>query len=126
MGDYYGDYLYYGDYPDSQLGSSQRRRNRPGGGSPQRRSDGPHGYGDQAIAASGGGDCCPHVVDPLLFTSVLAAVPIVTFFIRQAITMNIMGRRKRSSKQGWDFFNFDLDRWQSFVNAGKFWLILLR
>ena len=51
---------------------------------------------DLAGAASGGGDdCCAHVVSPLVFFAVLAALAIVTYFLRQAITMNLGRRRKK-------------------------------
>jgi|FrelakmetLWP11LW_1041352.scaffolds.fasta_scaffold14347_1 hypothetical protein len=54
---------------------------------------------DLAGAASGDGEpCCAHVVSPLVFFTVLAALAIVTYFLRQAITMNLgRRRRKRSS-----------------------------
>ena len=34
---------------------------------------------DLVAAASGGGDCCPHVVDSGLFAATLAAIPIGHF-----------------------------------------------
>ena len=73
-----------------------------------------HRHRDLVKSGSGsyGRDCCPHVVDPLLFTAILAGIAVVTFLLNQSITMNIMGRRKRSQNSfiyaGWwqiqDFF----------------------
>ncbi len=50
---------------------------------------------DLVAAASGGGDCCPHVVDPLLFTAALVAIPVAVFYLNQQITMNLGRKRRR-------------------------------
>ena len=77
---------------------------------------------DLAVAASGGGDdCCPHVVDPLLFVGALAGVAIATYFIRQAITMNIMRRKRRKRQASANQFCY-LDDCQTAacaINAGN-------
>lgn len=78
----------YDQYEDEEHGNNQqhfiRRRKKPG---------------DLAGAASGGGEpCCAHVVSPLVFFAILAGLAIVTYFLRQAITMNLgRKRRKRGS-----------------------------
>ena len=54
---------------------------------------------DLVAAASGGGDCCPHVVDNGLFAATLAAFPIVTYLIYEQILMFIMMRRRKRTFQ---------------------------
>ncbi len=55
---------------------------------------------DQVGAHGGHGHrkCCPHVVDPLGFVALLAAIPVVTFFLNMQITMFI-GKKKRKRKK---------------------------
>ncbi len=79
----------YDQYEDEEQSNYQQhfvqRRKKPGS--------------DLAGASSGGGEpCCAHVVSPLVFFAILAGLAIVTYFLRQAITMNLgRKRRKRSS-----------------------------
>ena len=40
-------------------------------------------------------ECCPLVVDNLTFVSLIGFIILATYFLRQAILLNIMGRRKR-------------------------------
>ena len=46
-------------------------------------------------AASGGGDCCPHVVDPLFYGAILAGIAAAVYFINIEITMNLRRRKRR-------------------------------
>ncbi len=67
---------------------------------------------DLAIAASGGGDqCCAHVVSSKVFLAVLAGLAIATYFIRQAITMNL-GRRRRKRQVN------NMEKYFLFIAAG--------
>ncbi len=43
-------------------------------------------------------ECCPLVVDPLALTAVLGFIAAATAFLNVAITMNIVGRRKRRKR----------------------------
>jgi hypothetical protein len=54
--------------------------------------------------SSGGGDCCPHVVDAEWFGLFLLALAGVTIFLGVQITMNIVKprRRKRETVDGGD------------------------
>lgn len=49
-----------------------------------------HGYGKK---------CCPHVVDPVAFTALLAAIPLVTVFLNMQILDNIGRKRKRRRRR---------------------------
>ena len=40
-------------------------------------------------------ECCPLVIDNLTFVSLIGFIILATYFLRQAILLNIMGRRKR-------------------------------
>ena len=40
-------------------------------------------------------ECCPLVIDNLTFISLIGFIILATYFLRQAILLNIMGRRKR-------------------------------
>ena len=56
-----------------------------------------------AGSGSGSGDfCCPPVVDSSTWLTVVGGMAVVVFFLRQTITAEIMGRRRRSfeSSQG--------------------------
>ena len=77
----------------------------------QRRKKNPF---DLAGAASGDGDCCAHVVSPYVFLATLAGLAIATYFIRQAITMKL-GKRRRRSLIGTDL----LTRTSNLIIAGK-------
>ena len=61
----------------------------------------PDNYKERFVAASssssysGHQSCCPHVLDPGLLATILTGLAVATFLLRQSITMNIMGRRKR-------------------------------
>ena len=50
---------------------------------------------DLAGAFSGHGDCCPLVVDPLTYIALLSFLVAATYFLWVAVTMNIMGRKRR-------------------------------
>ena len=51
-------------------------------------------------AASGhGDDCCPLVVDPLTLFALLGFLVAATYFLWVAITMNVMGGRRRRRKR---------------------------
>ena len=50
---------------------------------------------DLVAAASGGGDCCPHVVDPLFYGAILAGIAAAVYFINIEITMNLRRRKRR-------------------------------
>ena len=59
------------------------------------------------MAASGSGvygKCCPPVVDPYTMVALAAGIALAAYFLRVAITTNIMGggRKKRGSID--DFF----------------------
>ena len=61
------------------------------------------GYGDYSNTGSYssgyGSDCCPLVVDPLTFISLLSFVALATYFLQQQIEMSMlmMARRKRET-----------------------------
>ena len=48
-----------------------------------------------AGAFSGHDDCCPLVVDPLTYIALLSFLVAATYFLWVAVTMNIMGRKRR-------------------------------
>ena len=77
----------YDQYEDEENGSQnhyiQRRKKTPS---------------DLAGAASGGGECCAHVVSPLVFLATFAGLAIATFFLRMAITKKLGKRRRRRSE----------------------------
>ena len=79
----------------------------------QRRKKNP--FKDLFGAASGEGDCCAHVVSPYVFLATLAGLAIATYFIRQAITMKLGKRRKRSLIRD----GFYLSRGPMLILAGK-------
>lgn len=51
-------------------------------------------YGGFSVSGDGG-DCCPLVVDSFVVIGLIALIAAATAFLNIAITMNIMGRRKR-------------------------------
>ena len=55
--------------------------------------------GDLYAAASGGGDCCPPVVDQYTWLALIAGIALATYFLRIAITTNIMAGRKRRKRE---------------------------
>ncbi len=66
----------------------------------------PH-YDDHEVGGySHSGYCCPLVVDPIIVLTLLGAVAAATFFLNIAITMNIVGRKRRRKRR-------------SFVNEGE-------
>ena len=92
----YPDQYYDADYSYNDINSQSAVASADTGGSAvgsltNRRTD-------LVAAASGGGDCCPHVVDPTLFFLVFAAVPVAVYAVYVAITMNLMRRRKRRKR----------------------------
>ena len=59
---------------------------------------------DQYGAASGGhGGCCPPVVDQYTWLALITGIALTTYFLRVAVTTNIMGRRRRK-REGVDSF----------------------
>ena len=46
-------------------------------------------------AASSGGGCCPPVVDQYTWLALIAGIALATYFLRIAVTTNIMGRKRR-------------------------------
>ena len=77
---------------------------------------------DLVAAASGGGDCCPHVVDPTFFTLTMAALAVAVYLLNQAITMNIGGRkrrRKRSPKSIEFMYQESCDAVKCVVSTGR-------
>jgi len=50
-----------------------------------------------AAASGSGDDCCPPVVDSSTWLTVVGGMAVVVWFLRGAITANVMGRRKRNS-----------------------------
>ena len=75
------------------------------------------GYaGDHYGSYSGGGDCCPLVVDPLTYASLLGFIALATYFLNVLIAMSmLMMRRKRRRKREHDFKTFlavdTLNKW---------------
>ena len=54
---------------------------------------------------SGGGDCCPLVVDPLTYASLLGFIALATYFLNVLIAMSmLMMRRKRRRKRDFETF----------------------
>jgi hypothetical protein len=88
-----GDYDYVDRHGEGGGGHDQVRRPPP-------RSEG-WPWGDMFISPSehGGGDCCPHVVDPLALCLFLAGIAIVAFYLNMQITMNL-GRKRRRRRSG--------------------------
>ena len=74
------------------------------------------GYGDHYGAYSGGGDCCPLVVDPLTYAALLGFLAAAVYFFQVLIEMSmLMMRRKRRRKRELGFQTFlavdTLDNW---------------
>ena len=75
------------------------------------------GYGgDHYGSYSGGGDCCPLVVDPLTYAALLGFIALATYFLNILIAMSmLMMRRKRRRKRELNFETFlpvdILDNW---------------
>ena len=68
---------------------------------------------DQSGSFSGGGDCCPLVVDPKTYMILMAFIAAATYFFQQLIAMSMLvmpGRKKRSiwhvSLEGTMIFKF--------------------
>jgi hypothetical protein len=102
MGEY--DSEEYSQYEDEEQGSNQEHY-------VQRRKKNPF---DLAGAASGDGDCCAHVVSPYVFLATLVGLAIATYFLRQAITMNLGRKRRKRS-----FVSSSLSRTLALVYTGK-------
>ena len=66
------------------------------------------GYAEDHYGSySGGGDCCPLVVDPLTYASLLGFIALATYFLNVLIAMSmLMMRRKRRRKREHDFKTF--------------------
>ena len=62
------------------------------------------GYGDHGSYSSGGGDCCPLVVDPLTYAALIGFIGLATYFFREFIAMSmLMMARKRRRKRDFNF-----------------------
>ena len=80
---------------DQNLRASQSSYGHSGSGS---------GYGDHGSYSSGGGDCCPLVVDPLTYAALIGFIGLATYFFREFIAMSmLMMARKRRRKRDIDF-----------------------
>ena len=64
--------------PDQYLRASQSSYGHSGSGS---------GYGGHGSYSSGGGDCCPLVVDPLTFAALIGFIGLATYFFREFIAL---------------------------------------
>ena len=53
------------------------------------------------------GKCCPHVVDVEWFALFLGALGVGTIFLRNQITMNINGRKRRRRRRSYYTFPFE-------------------
>ena len=53
------------------------------------------GYGEQ---------CCPPVIDPYTWLALVGGIALATYFLREAIVMNIMMNRKKRSTENEGFF----------------------
>ena len=61
------------------------------------------GYGgDHHGAFSGGGDCCPLVVDPLTFAALIGFIALATYFFNVQIAASMLAR-SFSFSTGWVF-----------------------
>ena len=58
------------------------------------------GYGDHGSYSSGGGDCCPLVVDPLTYAALLAFLALATYFFNVLIAMSMLMKKRK--KRGFD------------------------
>lgn len=81
-----------------------------------------YGY-HSSSSGSGHGhdDCCPLVFDPLTLFALLAFIGAATAFFNTLITMNIMGRKKRSSP---DAVN-PVEKLKDLVSAGRTETVIL-
>ena len=77
--------------PDQNLRASQSSYGHSGSGS---------GYGDHGSYSSGGGDCCPLVVDPLTYAALLAFLALATYFFNVLIAMSMLMKKRK--KRGID------------------------
>lgn len=93
--------IYYDDYP------THYDRGGYGGYEDYHTSYSDHGdtyishHGSYGSSGYDDGPCCPLVVDPFFLATLLGVIAAATYFLRVAITMNIMAdrRRKRSLDQ---------------------------
>ena len=51
-------------------------------------------------ASGGGHGCCPPVVDQYTWLALITGIALATYFLRVAVTTNIMGRRRRRRREG--------------------------
>ena len=56
------------------------------------------GYGDHYGAYSGGGDCCPLVVDPLTYSALLAFLAAAVYFFQVLIEMSMLAKKRRKRR----------------------------
>ena len=84
----------YGDSYDYNYDrSADRRANRPAKNNNNRKS------ADLVGAfSSGGGDCCPHVVDASFFVLTIGAIAVGTYLIQQRIIMDL-GKKRRKKRR---------------------------
>ena len=59
-----------------------------------------YGSGSDLLGAfsSGGGDCCPHVVDASFFVLTIGAIAVGTYLIQQRIIMDL-GKKRRKKRR---------------------------
>ena len=124
--EHYYEHSYY-EQPAPPVQPAMRRRPAPSEG---------HNPWDLMAAFSRkasyghGGKCCPHVVDSRAFFGLLAAIPLVTFFLNMQIQANIMapGKRKRRRKKRdlismdkiQDLYNSTAEEWFQEGNSSFF------
>ena len=58
--------------------------------------------GDQLGAFSGGGDCCPLVIDPLTYAALIGFIGLATYFFNVQIAASMLARSFRFDA-GWVF-----------------------
>ena len=66
-----------------------------------------HGYG--GYSHGGYDDCCPLVFDPLTYTALMSFIALATYFLWVAVTMNIMGRKRKKRSESDQIFEEILD-----------------
>ena len=91
----YSNYNYdYGDYDYNYDRSDDRHANRPANDNNNNRKS------DDLVGAfsSGGGDCCPHVVDASFFVLTIGAIAVGTYLIQQRIIMDL-GKKRRKKRR---------------------------
>ena len=54
-------------------------------------------------------DCCPLVFDPLTYVALMSFIALATYFLWVAVTMNIMGRKRKKRSESDQIFEEILD-----------------